>query len=78
MKKIVIILSSIIVIAAQQKQSVDIRPDVLFERANDAYTNTNTAKSPGNSSYNSILDDVTVSTFAGSGEQGSALSLIHI
>ena len=72
MRKIVIILSSIIVIAAQQKQSVDIRPDVLFERANDAYTNVNAAKSAGNSSYNSILDDVTVSTFAGSGEQGSA------
>ena len=72
MRKIVIILSSIIVIAAQQKQSVDIRPDVLFERANDAYTNVNAAKSAGNSSYNSILDDVTVSTFAGSGADGSA------
>ena len=72
MKKMVIILSSIIVIAAQQKQSVDIRPDVLFERANDAYTNVNAAKSAGNSSYNSILDDVTVSTFAGSGSDGSA------
>ena len=39
MRKIVIILSSIIVIAAQQKQSVDIMPGMLYERVNDAYTN---------------------------------------
>jgi len=72
MKKIVIILSSIIVIAAQQKQSVDIRPGVLFERVNDAYTNVNAGKSVGNSNYNTISSDVTVSTFAGSGTSGSA------
>ena len=73
MKKIVVILSSIIFIAAQQKQSVDIRPDVLFERVNDAYTNVNAGKSVGNSNYNTISSDVTVSTFAGSGTSGSAM-----
>ena len=72
MKKIVIILSSIIVIAAQQKQSVDIRPGVLYDRINDTYTNPNTAISVGNSSYNTISSYVTVSTFAGSGTSGIA------
>ena len=43
MRKIVIILSSIIVIAAQQKQSVDIRPGALYEQVNDTYTNPNAA-----------------------------------
>ncbi|MCS5645083.1 MAG: hypothetical protein NZ838_03090, partial [Candidatus Marinimicrobia bacterium] len=72
MKKIVIILSSIIVIAAQQKHSVDIMPGMLYERFNDAYTNVKSEKSAENSSYNSISSHVTVSTFAGSGEDGSA------
>ena len=70
MKKIVIILSSIIVLAAQQKQSVDIMPGMLYERFNDAYTNVKSEKSAENSSYNSISSHVTVSTFAGSGEDG--------
>ena len=71
MKKIVIILSCIIVSAAQQKQSVDIGPGVLYDRVNDTYTNPNTAISVGNSSYNTISSSVTVSTFAGSGTAGS-------
>ena len=71
MKKIVIILSCIIVIAAQQKQSVDIGPGPLYERVNDAYTNPNAGKSAGNSSYSAISNGI-VTTFAGSGEDGSA------
>ncbi|SVC45079.1 uncharacterized protein METZ01_LOCUS297933, partial [marine metagenome] len=72
MKKIVIILSSIIFIAAQQKQSVDIMPGMLYERVNDTYTNPNAAKSAGNSNYNTISSYVTVTTFAGSGTSGIA------
>jgi len=83
MKKIVIILSSIIVIAAQQKQNVDIRPGVLYDRVNDTYANPNAAISAGNSSYNTISSHatvttsdvngpITVTTFAGSGTIGSA------
>jgi len=72
MKKMVIILSSIIFIAAQQKQSVEIMPGMLYERINDAYTNVNAGKSAGNSNYNTILSDPTVHTFAGSGTAGSA------
>ena len=71
MKKIVIILSCIILIAAQQKHSVDIGPGVLYERVNDTYTNPNAGKSAGNSSYSAISNGI-VTTFAGSGEDGSA------
>ena len=71
MKKIVIILSCIILIAAQQKHSVDIGPGPLYERVNDAYTNPNAGKSAGNSSYSAISNGI-VTTFAGSGEDGSA------
>ena len=83
MKKIVIILSCIIFSAAQQKQSVDIRPGVLYDRVNDTYANPNAAISAGNSSYNTISSHatvttsdvngpITVTTFAGSGTIGSA------
>ena len=71
MKKIVIILSCIILIAAQQKHSVDIGPGPLYERVNDTYTNPNAGKSAGNSSYSAISNGI-VTTFAGSGEDGSA------
>ena len=59
MRKIVIFISSIILIGAQQTQGV------LSKNVNNDYTNLNIAKSSGNSSFNSLLDIVLVSVFAG-------------
>jgi len=66
MRKIVIFVSSVILIGAQQAQGV------LSKNVNNDYTNLNIAKSSGNSSFNSLLDSVLVSVFAGSDSAGSA------
>ena len=66
MRKIVIFVSSVILIGAQQTQGV------LSKNVNNDYTNLNIAKSSGNSSFNSLLDSVLVSVFAGSDSAGSA------